>query len=609
MTLPFDHKAFLNHVAHRPGVYRMYNEAGVVIYVGKAKNLQKRLSSYFRKTLDGPKTRALVSQIADIDVTITSTETEALILEHNYIKKYQPKYNVLLRDDKSYPYLFLSAHAHPRLSIHRGAKKRKGEYFGPYPDSGSARAVLLLLQKIFPIRQCEDSVYANRQRPCLMYQIKRCSAPCIKGLISDTDYAQLVDCVKLFLKGRDKRILETLVAQMDKASQLLEFEKAAQLRDQIAAVRRIVKPQFVSSESGGDIDVIGIASDLGAVCLHLLMIRNGQILGSRSYFPKVPDNAADKEVLLSFLNQYYLTVMTEGAVPHRIITQMSPNKEIALLQEALQTKAERKVVFHLQPKGDKAKYLSMAMTNAQSALQAKLQHKMTISQRLQALSLCLKKDIERMECFDISHTMGEATIASCVVFGAEGPIKAEYRRYKISGITAGDDYAAMAQVLMRRYAKQIDADKIPDLIVIDGGKGQLNKAVEILKACWEAWPKKPLLLGVAKGVSRKAGLETLLLASGETFALPSDSPALHLLQHIRDESHDHAITGHRLARGKKRTKSALEEIRGVGQKRRQALLKYLGGMQELKRASIEDIANVPGISRPLAEVIFNTLNE
>lgn len=606
----FDSASFLKTVTNQPGVYRMYNADAVVIYVGKAKDLKKRLSSYFRVKVDSEKTRALVSNIARIDVTVTHTETEALILEHNYIKQYLPKYNVLLRDDKSYPYIFISGHKHPRLSMHRGSKKRKGEYFGPYPDSGAVRETLHLIQKIFPVRQCEDTVYSNRTRPCLMYQIGRCAAPCVSSIISDDEYDELVAYVRLFLQGKDKQVLASLVEKMEQASQSLEFELAAKFRDQIQAIRRVQEQQFVSEDSMDDMDVLGFAQESGIACIHILMIRQGKVLGSRSHYPKIPSNTAAQEVFYSFLSQYYLSHNEARTIPTRIILNQPLNEETQPVAQALSEIAGRKVTFHVNPTGTRGRYLKLANTNALTAITTKINHKMTISQRFKELRELLGLDsIQRMECFDISHTMGENTIASCVVFNQEGPVKQEYRRYNISGITGGDDYAAMGQALERRYSKQLDVEKIPDIVFIDGGKGQLNRAHEIISRYWHDWPKRPLLIGIAKGVTRKPGLETLMTVEGEEFNLPSDAPALHLMQHIRDESHNHAIAGHRAKRGKARKTSALEGIEGVGPKRRQALLKYLGGLQELKRASVEEIAKVPGISASLAENIYQALKQ
>ncbi|MCG6403701.1 excinuclease ABC subunit UvrC [Vibrio fluvialis] len=610
MVSSFDSISFLKTVTNQPGVYRMYNTEAEVIYVGKAKDLKKRLSSYFRKKIDSEKTRALVSHIDKIDVTVTHTETEALILEHNYIKQYLPKYNVLLRDDKSYPYIFISGHRHPRLSMHRGAKKRKGEYFGPYPDSGAVRETLHLIQKIFPVRQCEDTVYSNRARPCLMYQIGRCAGPCVSTIISDDDYAELVNYVRLFLQGKDKQVLEILIEKMEKASVTLRFEDAAKFRDQIQAIRRVQEQQFVSEDSMDDMDVLGFAQEKGIACIHILMIRQGKVLGSRSHFPKIPQNTSQEEVFESFLSQYYLSHNEARTIPSRIILNEGLLVDAKPMQDALAQLAGRKVTFHVNPTGTRGRYLKLSNTNALTAITTKINHKMTINQRFKALQDELGiENILRMECFDISHTMGESTIASCVVFNQEGPVKQEYRRYNITGITGGDDYAAMGQVLERRYGKQLDVDKIPDIIFIDGGKGQLNRAHEIMTQCWQDWPKRPRLIGIAKGVTRKPGLETLITTDGDEFHLPSDAPALHLIQHIRDESHNHAIAGHRAKRGKTRRTSALEGIEGVGPKRRQALLKYMGGLQELKRATVEEIAKVPGISHSLAEIIYQTLKQ
>lgn len=610
MSQTFDSGSFLNTVTSQPGVYRMYNAESTVIYVGKAKDLKKRLSSYFRKKVDNEKTRALVSHIDKIDVTVTHTETEALILEHNYIKQYLPKYNVLLRDDKSYPYIFLSGHKHSRISMHRGSKKRKGEYFGPYPDSGAVRETLHLIQKIFPVRQCEDTVYSNRTRPCLMYQIGRCAAPCVSSIISDEEYEEIVNYVRLFLHGKDKQVVETLVSKMEKASMELRFEDAATLRDQIQAIRRVQEQQFVSEDSMDDLDILGFAQENGVACIHILMVRQGKVLGSRSHFPKIPNNTDRHEVFHSFLSQYYLSHNEARTIPSRLILDQDLFEDAEPFQDILSEIAGRKITIQTNPKGTRARYLKLANTNALTAITTKINHKMTINQRVKALQEHLGMDsIQRMECFDISHTMGESTIASCVVFNREGPVKQEYRRYNIEGITGGDDYAAMGQVLDRRYSKQLDVEKIPDIIFIDGGKGQLNRAHEIISQHWGDWPKRPRLIGIAKGITRKPGLETMITTDGDEFNMATDEPALHLIQHIRDESHNHAIAGHRAKRGKTRRTSALEGIEGVGPKRRQALLKYMGGLQELKRASVEEIAKVPGISLSLAENIHQALKQ
>ncbi|HGM4726051.1 TPA: excinuclease ABC subunit UvrC [Serratia marcescens] len=604
----FDAKAFLSTVTSQPGVYRMYDATSTVIYVGKAKDLKKRLASYFRQQVSSRKTETLVKNIAQIDVTVTHTETEALLLEHNYIKLYQPRYNVLLRDDKSYPLIFLSADTHPRLAVHRGAKHAKGEYFGPFPNSYAVRETLALLQKLFPIRQCENSVYRNRSRPCLQYQIGRCLGPCVAGLVSEEEYQQQVDYVRLFLSGKDQQVLHQLIARMEEASKLLNFEEAARIRDQIQAVRRVTERQFVSGDSD-DLDVIGVAFDAGMACLHVLFIRQGKVLGSRSYFPKVPGGTDMSEVVQTFVGQFYLQGSQARTLPGEILLDFNlPEKE--LLAESLSELAGRKIQIQSKPRGDRARYLKLARTNAATALTTKLSQQSTIHQRLAELTKVLNlTEINRMECFDISHTMGEQTVASCVVFDGNGPVRSEYRRYNISGITPGDDYAAMTQVLKRRYGKALEEKKIPDVIFIDGGKGQLGMAIEVFKSLNVTWDKsKPLLIGIAKGADRKAGLETLFFVpEGEGISLPPDSPALHVIQHIRDDSHNHAITGHRQRRAKVRNTSALELIEGVGPKRRQVLLKYMGGLQPLLNASVEEIAKVPGISQALAEKIYNAL--
>lgn len=605
----FDAKSFLKTVSTQPGVYRMYDASGTVIYVGKAKDLKKRLSSYFRANLPSKKTEALVSAIASIDVTVTHTETEALLLEHNYIQRYQPRYNVLLRDDKSYPYILLSAHSHPRVSMYRGVKHAKGEYFGPFPSSSSVRETLALMQRIFPLRQCEDSFYNNRSRPCLQYQIGRCLGPCVKGLVSDAEYQQCVDDVRLFLQGKDQQVIEGLVSRMEAASRALEFEAAARLRDQIQAVRKVTEKQFISGDSE-DLDVVSVAYDAGMACVYTLFLRQGKVQGSRSYFPKVPADTELAEVVETFLGQFYLQAHESRTLPNEILLDYRLADK-TVLSDSISELAGRRIQIQDRPRGERARYLKLARTNAHTALMTKLSQQSTIHHRLRLLAEQLGlPPIRRMECFDISHTMGEQTVASCVVFDSNGPLKADYRRYNITGITPGDDYAAMEQVLRRRYSKALTPDKVPDIIFIDGGKGQLGKAVQIFAELNVEWDKHhPCLIGVAKGADRKAGLETLILADegNRELSLPPDSPALHVIQHIRDESHNHAITGHRKKRAKVRTSSSLEDIEGIGPKRRQALLKYMGGLQALKNASMEEIAQVPGISANLAEKIFLAL--
>ena len=605
----FDAKAFLADVSHEPGVYRMFDDKGTVIYVGKAKDLKKRLSSYFRTHLNSKKTEALVASIAHIETTITASETEALLLEHNYIKTYQPRYNVLLRDDKSYPYILLTKERHPRITAYRGSKKIQGEYFGPYPHAGAVRDTLSLLQKLFPIRQCENSVYKNRSRPCLQHQIGRCSAPCVAGYVSDEEYNQQVEFARLFLQGKDNQVLEHLIQKMEQASRELNFEQAAHLRDQIQMVRSVTEKQFVSNERLDDMDIISIAYQLGIACVQVLFIRQGKVLGNRSYFPKVPINTDLSELTETFVGQFYLQAHQGRTIPNSIIVdhKLDEKKDLETL---LSEQAGRKVSIQDNAKGSKSKYLQLAQVNAKAALITQLKQASLMQERYEALQTLLGiEKIERMECFDISHTMGAQTIASCVVFNRDGPLKSDYRRFNIEGITGGDDYAAMEQALKKRFDRDLESEKIPDIIFIDGGKGQLNRALQVFQELDVKWDKnRPHLIGVAKGVDRKAGLETLIISRQEReINLSPDNLALHLIQHIRDESHNHAISGHRKKRQKAFTQSGLETIEGVGAKRRQALLKYLGGMQGVKNATLDEIASVPGISKALAEKIFEAL--
>ena len=602
----FDSAAFLKNLTSQPGVYRMYNSQGEVIYVGKAKNLKKRVSSYFRTHLDNAKTRSLVSQIADMDVTVVNSETEAFLLENNFIKKYKPRYNVVMRDDKSYPFIFLSDHEHPRLSFHRGPQKKKGEYFGPYPSAWSVRESLRSMQRIFPVRQCEDSYYRARSRPCLQYQMQRCSAPCVEGYVSDEEYKEQVNFARLFLKGKNQQVIGELVEKMEKASEALNFEAAARYRDQINALRKVQERQWVAGTQD-EMDVFGFALKGNMACIQVMFIREGQLLGSKAFFPKVPNIADEQEIFESFFLQFYLA--GNKVIPKQIVLSNSLNDEEAIAK-VLASEAGHKVHFFKGAREEKRKYLQLAQSNAQTALDAQYSQQKSVFARYLDLEGALEVDtpIQRMECFDISHTSGQQTVASCVVFNREGPLKTDYRRYNIEGITPGDDYAAMAQALKRRYKSVKEVQKIPDLLLIDGGKGQLAQA----EAFFEEWPhdKKPMLLGVAKGTTRKPGLETLILAgSHEVLPMDSHSPGLHLVQHIRDESHRFAITGHRNRRQKVKTTSSLESIPGIGAKRRQTLLKFMGGLQGLKKASKDEIASVPGISQELADTIYDHLHQ
>ncbi|MEL4391827.1 excinuclease ABC subunit UvrC [Shewanella algae] len=607
MPQEFNPKLFLKNLTSAPGVYRMYDSGGSVIYVGKAKDLKKRLSSYFRKNLPNVKTQALVSHIANIDVTLTHSETEALILENDYIKQYLPKYNVLLRDDKSYPFILLSQHKHPRLAYHRGPQREKGQYFGPYPNGGAVRESLHLMQKLFPIRQCDDLYYKARSRPCLQYQLKRCSAPCV-GKVSDEEYLEQVKLATLFLKGKDQQVLSALVKKMEQAAESMAYEQAARYRDQIMALRRVAEQQEVSS-SHGDLDVIGVHYASGVACFHLLFIREGKIFGSRSYYPSVPAQTEMAEVLRAFMLQFYLNVDIQRTIPREILLS-DGYEELEELEQVLMEALNKKVAIRTRVRGDRAGYLRLAKTNATNAANTKLAHRNTVEQRFLLLEEALEQStpIKRMECFDISHTMGESTVASCVVFNREGPDKSEYRRYNIQGITPGDDYAAMKQALTRRFDKVNAQGKIPDIVFIDGGLGQLRMAQEVVNEKFVGIEAVPTLIGVAKGESRKPGLETLIFGdTEESFSLPDDSPALHLIQHIRDESHRFAITGHRNKRQKTRNTSSLESIPGIGPKRRKALLQYLGGLQQVKGASVAELAKVPGISPEMAQTIHDAL--
>ena len=598
----FDHSLFLANTTQQPGIYQMFGIDGAILYVGKAKNLKARLSSYFRKTGLTPKTQALVSRIARIEVTVTASETEALILEQNLIKSNRPPYNILLRDDKSYPYIFISSgEDYPRISFHRGAKKKRGDYFGPFPNVGAVKESLHFLQKTFRVRQCEDSVFKNRTRPCLQYQIKRCTAPCVE-FISPADYKTDVYHTSLFLTGNADKLLGELADKMDVAAQALAFEKAAAYRDQITALRT-VQSQQVIEEGNGDIDVIAAEMRAAAICVHVLFIRQGRILGSRSFYPSATLAETPAEILAEFIPQFYLT--TSGREIPRELIVGSQLEEAELLSAALQQAVGRQVLINHQVRSHRAQWLQMAATAAQQNLIAHINNKKNSLDRFIALQEALNLDEtpQRLECFDISHSSGELTVASCVVFDTNGPLKTDYRRFNIDGITPGDDYAAMEQALTRRYTRlQNGEGKLPDILLIDGGKGQLGKAIEVLA---ELGVNGVQLIGVAKGTTRKAGFETLF--DGETGAeivLPGDSPALHLIQHIRDESHRFAITGHKQRRDKKRKTSTLEDVPGIGASRRRELLRHFGGLHEVQNASINDLVRVNGISQKLAEEIY-----
>ena len=604
---PFDYQSFLKSVTSKPGVYQMLDGDGQVLYVGKAKNLRNRLGSYFRGGALAIKTVALVARIRQIQVTVTNTEAEALLLEHNLIKQHRPPYNILLRDDKSYPYIYLATDRdYPRLAFHRGAKNGKGRYFGPYPSAGAVRESLAFLQKVFKVRQCEDSFFRNRSRPCLQYQINRCTAPCV-GAVSEEEYARDVRHTEMFLAGRNADLVTELADQMEQAAQALDFEKAALYRDQIQYLQQVQARQYIEGETG-DLDIAVCYLDASLACVQLLCVRGGRILGSRSYFPRRHFDEGAADVLEAFITQHYLSGIGGQDIPSELLVNVELPDTTAL-EEAIATARGRKVTISHRLRGARAKWLQLALTTAQQNLASRIANKQTQLQRFEALqeALHLAELPERLECFDISHSGGEATVASCVVFDTNGPLKSDYRKFNIEGITPGDDYAAMAQALSRRYARLKRGEgKMPDILFIDGGKGQVSQALQVLE---ELQVTDVLVIGVAKGSDRKAGLEVLVRPdTGEELMLPRDSSALHLIQHIRDEAHRFAVTGHKLRRDKKRRRSTLEDIPGVGPKRRRELLRHFGGLQGIAAASLEDLCRVPGISARMAGQIYAALH-
>ncbi|ALQ49935.1 excinuclease ABC subunit UvrC [Nitrosomonas ureae] len=600
----FDAKEFCSNLPLQPGVYRMINAKGEVIYVGKAVSLKKRVASYFQKSNLAPRTQLMVAQITGIETTVTRSEAEALLLENNLIKSLKPRYNILFRDDKSYPYVILSGHEFPRLGFYRGALDKTHQYFGPYPNAGIVRESIQLLQKIFRLRTCEDSVFSNRTRPCLLYQIKRCSGPCISR-ISRQEYQTDVKNAEMFLQGKQTEVMEMINVKMQQASERLEYEQAAALRDQIQALRRIREKQFVDSGKALDADVVVcvVSPDgSGKVCVNLAMIRGGRHLGDKSFFPQNADDYSAENVVEAFLAQHYLN----RSVPPLIIVGEKIEREA--LQILLTEQCGHKITLQLNPVGEKRVWLDMATENAHLALKQMMSRHASQEKRLLALQQELQMPgLQRIECFDISHTLGEATVASCVVYDNFAMRNNEYRRYNIEGITPGDDYAAMREALSRRYQKVISGEgQLPDLILIDGGKGQVSAAQEALQ---ELGINDASLLGVAKGEQRKPGLEQLISPLFEKpLQLPSEHAALHLIQQIRDEAHRFAIQGHRGRRGKARTSSSLENIEGVGAKRRQHLLGRFGGLKGVLTASIEELQQTEGISRKLAEKIYRDLH-
>lgn len=605
MNETFDHKTLLATLTELPGVYRMLDNTGVVLYVGKAKNLKKRVSSYFRENHPSPRIALMVAQIASVETTVTRSEAEALLLENNLIKSLSPRYNILFRDDKSYPYIVLSRDPSPRLGFFRGSTDRKSDYYGPFPSSSAVRESINLLQRMFRLRTCENSVFNNRSRPCLLYQIKRCSGPCV-DLIAPEDYADDVRMAALFLQGRQQEIIGHLRDAMDKAANQLAFEQAAIYRDQIQSLRQVQSKQFVESNKGEDVDVVTVVEDGGLICVNLAMVRGGRHLGDKQQFPTNAGGSSLIDVLSAFLSQHYLV----HPVPTRIyLNRTLPDSEVA---DALSAVAGRPVPL-IEPRQSMQKiWIEMAEQNARLALLAR--RNILSRQRSRLDALCefagLERDGDnefRIECFDISHTQGESTVASCVVYQGNGMRKSEYRRFNIADVKPGDDYAAIRQAVMRRYAKVVSGDSIsPDLLLIDGGKGQVKVALSALE---ELGLGHLPMFGVAKGEGRKPGLETLVFADDrEPVQLSAEHPALHLIQEIRDEAHRFAIAGHRAQRGKTRRTSRLDEISGIGPKRRKALISHFGGLQGIQNAGVDQLTSVPGISRELAETIFTALH-
>ncbi len=600
----FDSQSFVRSLTHRPGVYQMLDAKHKVIYVGKALDLRKRVSSYFQRVPADVKTASMMELVTNVEVTVTNTEAEALILEYNLIKRHKPRFNVILRDDKSYPYIYVSTnHAFPRLRFHRGPRKGKGRYFGPYPSTSAVRRTLNELQKLFLIRQCTDSEFTNRTRPCLQYQIKRCTAPCVDYIDQDT-YAEDINAAILFLEGKNRGVIDAMVERMERASSEQEYEQAARLRDQISRLKKVEAEQLVSRTAAKDLDIIAVASRNAVHCVTIIFIRNGKILGSRNHFPRLSMEATARQILNGFLPQYYLGKQA----PAEIIID-SPIDDQKLLELTLAERSGHKVGIKHKVRGDRLRWLILARTNAEQGLNLQISSNATMRRQFEALAELLQIEVppERLECFDVSHTSGEATLASCVVFNQAGPLKSDYRRYNLSPQSAGDDYAAMAEALRRRYARIKKGEvPLPDVLFVDGGKGQLAETLTVLDELELGWLQ---VIAVAKGRARRPGTEQLFLAGQTTpTILPGDSPALHLIQQIRDEAHRFAITGHRQRRAKARKTSRLEEIPGLGPKRRRELLKQFGGLQGVRGAGVDDLVKVRGISRALAEKIYGDLH-
>jgi len=605
----FDSAAFLGTLTGQSGVYRMLDASDQVLYVGKARNLKKRVASYFRAAEQlPPKTRALMKHAVRVEVTATHTETEALLLENNLIKEHRPRYNIVLRDDKSFPYIYLSTEEKfPRLAFHRGPRRGKGRYFGPFAGAGAVRETLNLLQKLFMVRQCENSFFRNRSRPCLQHQIKRCTAPCV-GLVDEARYADDVRHAVMFLEGKSEAMIAELVARMEEASKKLEYEAAWRYRDQIVSLRRVQERQYISGAKG-DVDVVAARVRDGIGVVQLFVVRNGHSLGTKTITPRHVAGAEARDILQAFLPQYYLSATANRRIPAEILVGEAI-EDVDILQAALSQVAERKVSVRHRVRGDRARWLQMANTNAELVLDQRVAERASLRDRFDALQEALELDEAptRIECFDVSHSAGEATVASCVVFDSDGPVKSDYRRFNIKDIEPGDDYAAMHQALKRRYTRlRKEEAKMPDLLIVDGGKGQLTQARAVLD---ELQLDNLEVLGVAKGSTRKPGLEQLfMIGRGRPLTLAADATALHLIQQIRDEAHRFAITGHRARRTQARKTSVLEQIPGIGAKRRQRLLSEFGGLQGVARAGIEDLARVNGISRSLARDIYTAFRE
>jgi excinuclease ABC subunit C len=599
MTEPSEIAAGLPHL---PGVYRMIGKEGEVLYVGKALDLRKRVSSYFQRIEAlSPRIRLMVAQIVTIDTTVTRSESEALLLENNLIKALSPRYNILFRDDKSYPYLILSGHRFSRLGFFRGNPDKQSRYFGPFPNSGAVRESMQLLQKVFRLRTCEDSVFEHRSRPCLLHQIRRCTAPCV-GLIGDAEYADDVRSAEMFLSGEENAVFDRLTERMNAAAEGMRYEEAAVCRDQISALRTVRERQYVSSDAGRDVDVIACGFAAGTCCVNLVMIRGGLHLGDRNFFPQNADGVEPAQIIEAFIAQHYLQ--------HPVPPQLVAGEAIAIagLEETLSERAGRRVQISASPIGERRVWLQMAEKNAELGAAQRNSRRLDDAAKLVALqrALDLPETVQRIECFDISHTQGEAAVASCVVYDKGAMQNGEYRRFNMKDVIPGDDYGAMREVLTRRYRKVVAGEgKMPDLIMVDGGQGQLGVAIEVAGELGLNVP----LLGVAKGAARKPGMEQLLMAGREgAFRLTGDDPGLHLIQQIRDEAHRFAIEGHRARRARTRSVSTLEDIPGVGAKRRQRLMARFGGLRGLIAASAEEMAQVEGISRELAERIYDSLH-